>query len=94
MTDCSHPLCALIGGACSITVVRSRGCTPMLGERAEPDYDELRALLDAPDRAAAIRIAELVRREALAGGSLLARVRVDEPELAPELARLTSRGPR
>lgn len=66
----------------------------MPGERDEPDYDELRALLAAPDRAAAIRIAALVRREAMAGRNLLARVRADEPELAPALERLTSRGPR
>jgi hypothetical protein len=49
---CGHPLCALIGGSCSITAGRSRGCTPGLAEKAiAPDvFDEIRALLPRIDR--------------------------------------------
>ena len=42
-------------------------------------------------QAAAVRLAEIIRREAREDRHLLAQVRIDEPELAPALARLCSR---
>lgn len=44
---CQHPLCELIGGACSLATRRSRGCRPNLAERevAAEVYEELRVLL-------------------------------------------------
>ena len=104
MTDCGHPLCALIGGPCSLATRRSRGCRPNLGSRhvAPELLDEVRALVaiidpDIPDtrgervRKAAARLAEIMRREALEDRSLLAYARLEEPELAPALARLCVR---
>jgi hypothetical protein len=80
MSTCGHPICALIGdGACSIAAGRSRGCRPnLVAKTAEPGVvDDVRALLAAlPSRDAAV---------------LLALVRDEEPELAPELARLLAR---
>jgi hypothetical protein len=98
--SCGHPLCELIGGACSIAVQRSRGCRPNVVPDLAPDlFDEVRALLAAIDaethdetgRTAAVRLATIIRREALDGRSLLALVRVEEPELAPALERLCVR---
>ncbi len=99
MADCEHPLCALIGGPCSIAANRSRGCTPGLGPKAiEPAvFDEVRALLAQIDpagpatRAAAVRLAEIIRREARSDRNLLALARDDEPDLAPALAALCLR---
>ncbi len=92
---CGHRLCELIGGACSITIQRSRGCRPNLTARtvAEAIFDEVRALLLVveTDREAAVRLAAIIRREALDGRQLLAHVRIDEPELAPALERLCTR---
>lgn len=59
-------------------------------------FDEVRALLAAIEaggdtRTAAIRLAEIIRREAREDRHLVAIARDDEPELAPALARLCSR---
>ena len=92
---CGHLLCELIGDACSITIQRSRGCRPNITARnvAEAIFDEVRALLPVveTDRDAAIRLAAIIRREALDGRQLLAHVRNDEPELAPALERLCTK---
>lgn len=96
---CGHPLCELIGGACSIATGRSRGCTPGLGSRtvAPEVLDEVRALLGAIDgdgpaaRDAAVRLAAIIRREARDDRLLLVHVRRDEPDLAPALERLCVR---
>lgn len=95
---CHHPLCELIGGACSLATHRSRGCRPNLTASEVPPevFDEVRALLPAIEqreaseerRAAAIRLAALVRREALENRNLVLIARDDEPELAPALTRL------
>lgn len=87
-----HPLCELIGGACSIAVQRSRGCRPNITAKsvAGEIFDEVRALLAAlPDREAAVRLAQIIRREAMDGRQLLAHARDDEPELAPLLEQWT-----
>jgi hypothetical protein len=101
MASCGHPICELIGdAACSIASGKSRGCRPNLAANVDPELvDTVRTLLaalaatDDPDarRAAAVRIAQLVRREAREDRQLLALVRDEEPELAPELARLLAR---
>lgn len=96
MADCGHPLCALIGGTCSITAGRSRGCTPGLAPKtiAPEVFDEIRALVprvEAADRAAAVRLAEIIRREARDDRSVLALARTDEPDLVPALERLCLR---
>ncbi|NVB79730.1 MAG: hypothetical protein HOV81_15145 [Kofleriaceae bacterium] len=100
-TDCRHPLCELIGGSCSLATGRSRGCTPSLTEKKiAPDlFDEVRELVavidpSAPDergRAAAIRLAEIMRREARNDRHLLALARTDEPDLVPALEQLCLR---
>lgn len=99
--DCGHPLCELIGGPCSIATGRSRGCTPNLAAKsvAPEVFDEVRALLAVLDlgdqderfRVAAVRLAEIIRREARDDRHLLAHARMDEPELAPALERLCAR---
>ena len=91
--DCGHPLCELIGGSCSIATGRSRGCTPGLSSRelAPEVFEEVRGLLPAiegGDRAAAVRLAEIIRREAREDRHLLAFARSDEPDLMPALERL------
>lgn len=100
MTACPHPLCALIGGACSLATHRSRGCTPGLHARelAPAVLDEVRVLVaaiadEAPDRlaarvTAARRLAQLARAEAREDRNLVALVHADEPELGVALARL------
>ena len=98
---CSHPLCALIGGTCSLATNRSRGCRPGRWEKttAAAVFDEVRALLPAIEAdarsavglAAAVRLAQLVRAEAREERNLLAQAREDEPELADALARLVVR---
>lgn len=98
---CGHLLCELIGGPCSLVTGRSRGCRPNLASRhvAPEVVEEVRALLAAiePDagdpgsRSAAIRLAQILRREALEDRPLLAYARSEEPELAPALARLCVR---
>jgi hypothetical protein len=96
---CRHALCELIGGDCSLATHRSRGCTPGRFERsiAPEIFDEVRTLLAAIDaatddsRTAAIRLAQIVRREALEDRHLLAHARDEEPDLAEPLARLCTR---
>jgi hypothetical protein len=92
--SCGHRLCELIGGACSITVQRSRGCRPNVTAKTVEDaiFEEVRTLLAAlPDRDAATRLAAIVRREAMDGRHLLAHARNDEPELAPALEQWCTR---
>lgn len=95
--SCAHPLCELIGGECSLATGRSRGCTPSIGDKdiAPALIDEVRelvAILDAgSDLAAAVRLAEIVRREARQDRHVLAQIRSDEPDLAPALERLLLR---
>ena len=93
---CGHRLCELIGGACSIASGRSRGCTPGITPKtvAPEVFDEVRALLAAierGERAAAVRLAEIIRREARDDRNLLGHARSDEPDLAPALERLCLR---
>ena len=98
---CGHLLCDIIGGSCSLTAGRSRGCTPGLTSKAiAPDVlDEVRVLVAAIDpeqrgervHAAAVRLAQIIRREARDDRNMLALVGDDEPELAPALARLCRR---
>jgi predicted Ser/Thr protein kinase len=100
-TDCGHLLCELIGRACSLATGRSRGCRPNLGSRTvAPDVvEEVRELLAVIDpdvrdervHKAAVRLAEIMRREARDDRPLLAYARLEEPELAPALSRLCSR---
>ncbi len=95
---CKHPLCELIGGACSLATHRSRGCRPNLATRdiAPEVFEEVRALLvtlepsESPQerRAAAIRLAAIVRREALEDRNLIRIAKDDAPELVPALAHL------
>jgi hypothetical protein len=96
MVSCGHPLCAIIGGTCSLATHRSRGCRPNIASKdVGPGLlDEVRELLGsiaAGERAAAVRLAAIVRREALEDRNLLAIVSSDEPELAPALAQLCRR---
>jgi hypothetical protein len=103
LTDvtCRHPLCELIGGACSLATHRSRGCRPnAFAKSVAPDvFVEVRALLAVIDpetrteqsQLAATRLAQIVRREALEERNLIAHAREDEPELAEPLARLCAR---
>ena len=98
---CGHPLCELIGGSCSLASGRSRGCHAGFGSSAvDPDVlDEIRALvseIDAGDhdersRAAAIRLAAIIRREARDDRNVIALARGDDPDLARALARLCLR---
>jgi hypothetical protein len=100
-TDCGHLLCELIGGPCSLATRRSRGCRPnLVSKHVAPEIvDEVRALvaLIDPDvrddriHRAAVRLAEIMRREALDDRPLLAYARIEEPELAPALERLCLR---
>jgi hypothetical protein len=103
-TDCGHLLCELIDRSCSLATGRSRGCRPNLGSKTvAPDVvEEVRALLAVIDpdvrpvrdqrvQKAAVRLAEILRREALDDRHLLAYARIEEPELAPALARLCLR---
>ena len=101
MNACGHRLCEMIDTSCSIATNRSRGCRPNLVEKtANPVLlDEVRSLVATIDpavhddgmRAMAIRLAEIVRREALDERPLLAYARIDEPELVPALERLLVR---
>lgn len=99
--DCRHLLCEIIDRPCSLATGRSRGCRPNLGSKiVAPDVvDEVRALLSVIDpdvrdervRTAAVRLAEILRREARDDRPLLAYARIEEPELAPALERLCVR---
>jgi len=102
---CTHRLCDLIGGDCSLAISRSRGCRPARWTTAVAStvFDEVRALLAVIDpsarteacHAAAVRLAQIIRTEALEERNLLAHARYDEPELAelltPLIARATGR---
>lgn len=100
-SDCGHVLCELIDSSCSIATGRSRGCTPGISSReiAPELLDEVRDLLSVIDpvaggeesRTAAVRLAEIIRREAREDRHLLAHLRIEEPELAPALERLCTR---
>jgi len=100
-TDCGHLLCELIDRSCSLATGRSRGCRPNLASRSiAPDVvEEVRALLAVIDpdvrdervQKAAVRLAEIMRREARDDRPLLAYARIEEPELVPALARLCVR---
>ncbi|MBK9034887.1 MAG: hypothetical protein IPL61_27090 [Myxococcales bacterium] len=97
---CRHPLCALIGGACSLAAGVSRGCRagPRPDRAIAPEViDRVRALLAQLDPAAraqpgvsarqvdaATELAQLIRREARDDRNLLVLVRTEE--LEPELA--------
>jgi hypothetical protein len=96
--SCGHRLCELIGGECSLATRRSRGCTPALTSRsvAPGVFDEVRALLLVIEsggevRDAAVRLAEIVRREALEDRLLLVIARDEEPDLVPALEALCTR---
>ncbi|HUQ07455.1 MAG TPA: hypothetical protein VM261_33410 [Kofleriaceae bacterium] len=99
--ECGHLLCEIIGGPCSLATGRSRGCTPGLTSRTVTPqvFDEVRALLAAIDpeqpdeyaRSGAVRLAEIIRREAREDRRLLVHARNDEPELVPALERLCVR---
>jgi hypothetical protein len=98
-SSCQHPLCDLIGGPCSLASGRSRGCTAAITSKtvAPEVFEEVRALLavievhDERARAAAVRLAEIIRREAREDRNLITHARTDEPELAPALASLCLR---
>jgi hypothetical protein len=99
--DCRHLLCELIGGPCSLATNRTRGCRPGLAPKtAAPEvFDEVRALVaqidpedrDERGRAAAARLARIIRREALDDRNLVALARDEEPELGAALAALCVR---
>jgi hypothetical protein len=98
---CGHLLCELIGGSCSLGIRRSRGCRPNpVSKTVAPEIlAEVRSLLAVIDpqvrdervHKAAVRLAEIMRREALADRPLLAYARIEDPELALALARLCVR---
>jgi len=93
---CGHPLCELIGGACSLATNRSRGCRPQLAARelAPEVLAEVRALLGAiarRERPAAVRLAQIIRREALDNRNVLVLARDEDPELADALAAVCVR---
>ena len=94
---CTHLLCELIAdGKCAIAIQRSHTCRPNITapETSPAVIAEVRTLLpaiDAGDRPAAQRLAQLVRREALDDRSLLSHVVDAEPDLAPALERLLRR---
>ncbi len=100
-TTCGHLLCELIEGPCSLATRRSRDCRPNLTSRSfAPDVlEEVRALLAVidpdqpgePVRTAAVRLAAIIRREALDDRHILAHARSEEPELVPALERLCVR---
>jgi hypothetical protein len=91
---CGHGLCALIGGGCSIVIVRTRGCRRNVNahETSPEVLDEVRTLIARigadRDREAAVRLAQIVRREALDDRNLLAIARGDELDFADALAAL------
>jgi hypothetical protein len=96
---CGHLLCEIIGGSCSLAAHRSRGCRPNLtsAELAPEVIDEVRQLVgmiesnSADVREAAVRLAVIIRREALEDRNVIALVSSDEPDLARDLARLCRR---
>lgn len=96
MAACEHPLCELIGGTCSLATRRSRGCRPNVTSRelAPAILDEVRALVakvEARDVEAAVRLAAIVRREALDDRNLIALIDDEDAALGARLARLCRR---
>ena len=94
VTACGHRLCSVIGGACSLAIVRSHTCRPNVTARdvAPEVLDEVRALLARiDDRDAAVQLARIVRREALDDRNLVAIARREELEFAEQLAELCTR---
>jgi hypothetical protein len=94
--SCAHRLCDLIGGTCSLTVSRSRGCRPNLVSRdVAPDViDQVRVLVtkvQSGDRPSAVELARIVRREALDERNLVAIARRDDLDFADALAALCVR---
>jgi hypothetical protein len=85
----------MIGGACSLVVTRSRGCRPNVTSKEVADevIEEVRGLVAAVDRdrAAAVRLAQIIRRETLDDRNLVALARSDELDFADALARLVGR---
>ena len=97
-TDCGHLLCERIGGRCSISSGRSRGCTSgFTAKQVAPEvFEEVRALvaaIDAGSRDAAVRLAEVVRREAREDRQLVLLARDEDEQLGDALARLCRRRP-
>lgn len=91
---CGHRLCEQIGGACSLSIVRSHTCRPNVNARevAPEILDEVRALLARiDDRDAAVQLARIVRREALDDRNLVAFARSEELDFADQLAALCTR---
>ena len=90
MVPCTHPLCALIDDGCRIAIQRSRGChaNHWPAATAPAVLAEARALLAALDRDAAIRLAQLVRTEALEQRSLATQLADEDEALGAALARL------
>ena len=89
-----HLLCERIGGTCSLAIVRSHTCRPNVNARdvAPEVLDEVRALLARiDDREAAVRLAQIVRREALDDRNLVAFARGEELDFADQLAALCAR---
>jgi hypothetical protein len=109
MTRCGHPLCRLLGDECSLAARLSRGCRtgPRAAAPFEPELiEEVAALLaqlgplpagDAAaaerQRAAAMRLAFVFRREARNDRNLLGLAADDElsPELCARLEALCRR---
>lgn len=94
MSGCGHRLCELIGGACSLAIVRSHTCRPNVTARevAPEVLDRVRALLARiAERDAAVELARIVRREALDDRNLVAIARGDELDFADQLAALCTR---
>lgn len=102
MASCGHLLCDVIGGACSLATGRSRGCRPNISSKsvAPEVFDEVRRLVAVIDpgarddervHAAAVRLAQVMRREALDDRHLVGIARDEEPDLAPALAALCAR---
>jgi hypothetical protein len=97
---CGHRLCELIDmSSCSLAIHRSRGCRPGLAPRtvAPEVFDEVRALVatiaarDERVRDAAVRLAQVVRREALDNRNLVALAHDEDADLGAALAALCVR---
>lgn len=98
---CGHRLCELIGSSCSLASHRSRGCRSSRAPRivAPEVLEEARGLLAVivsgacaeEVRGAAVRLAEIVRREAHDDRSLIAQAHDEDPELGTALAKLCRR---
>ncbi len=83
----------MIGGACSLVVTRSRGCRPNITSRevAPELFEEMRTLLASLDRDAAVRLAQIIRREAMDERNVVAIAKAEEVDVADQLAALCAR---